>query len=318
MDVRDLRYVGVLAEHGNFSRAADALGLTQPALTRRVQALEAELQVKLFDRHAKGVDLTPYGKIVVERAAELLKGVEGIKVELDGMRGLDVGTVSLGAGPVVAQLVGEAVGRLLQKRPRLRINILVDNVNELTTTLRSGKTDMFIGNVSIIAGEKDLEILSSFEHTGYFFCRPGHPILQERPPSLAKIFEYPFVIAHMPREMSEPFEKALGGRRLVAAVECDNYPILKKIVASSDAISMGSRYAMIDELRSGKLVEVPTLDPAVVTNFGVVRLANRTPSPAAQALADELKESISEALRWTSVPARKGGGAVRARAQSRG
>lgn len=317
MDVRDLRYVRALAEHGNFSRAADALGLTQPALTRRVQALEAELDVRLFDRHAKGVALTPFGTLVVDRAGELLHGVEGIKLELDRMRGLDVGCVNLGAGPVVAQIVGEAVGRLLCSHPQLRITVSVDNVNELTTSLRSGKTDMFIGNVSMIAGEKDLEVVSSFEHSGYFFCRPGHPLLKRRSPTLEEVFAYPFVSAHLPHEIAQVFEEALGNRRLEIAVECDNYPVLKKIVASSDAISLASRYAIIDELRSGELVEVPTANPAVVSYFGVVRLANRLPSPAAQALAAELAESGRKVMHWSSVQPHRAAGKPHAGMRSR-
>src|SRR5262245_52089067 len=105
MDVRDLRYIRELAAHGNFGRAAEALELTQPALTRRVQAVEKELQVSLFNRHSKGVTLTDFGKLVVERADELLQGVDGIKIEVDHMRGLHKGIVNLGAGPVVAQIV---------------------------------------------------------------------------------------------------------------------------------------------------------------------------------------------------------------------
>jgi DNA-binding transcriptional LysR family regulator len=294
MDVRDLRYIRELAIHANFGRAAEALNLTQPALTRRVQAVEAELGVRLFDRHSKGVVLTKFGRLVVERADGLLQGVEGIKVEVDSLRGLHAGNVNLGAGPVVAQIVGEAVGRLLRSHPKLRITVTVDNVNELTTSLRNGKTDMFIGNVSMIAGEKDLEVVSSFEHSGYFFCRPGHPILRHPSPWLPEVFEYPFVSAHLTREMTQIFVDSLGDRRFVISVECDNYPVLKKIVASSDAISLASRYAFTDELRSGELVEVPTANPVVVSFFGVVRLANRTPSPAAEALARELEVSARQ------------------------
>jgi DNA-binding transcriptional LysR family regulator len=299
MDVRDLRYVHVLAEHGNVSRAADALGLTQPALTRRVQALERELKVRLFDRHPKGVSLTPFGRLLVDRAAGLLQGVQNVRLEIDQMRGLDVGEVNVGAGPVVAQIVGDAVGRLLHKHPRLRITVIVDNVNELTNALRSGRTDMFVGNVAMAAAEKDLEIVSSFEHAGYFFCRPGHPILERRDPSLEEIFAYPFASAHLPADIARRFETALK-RPVAPAVECDSYPVLKNVVAASDAISLASRYAIIDELRSGKLVEVPSTAPAVVASFGVVRLMKRLASPAATALAGELAESASDVLRWAA------------------
>jgi DNA-binding transcriptional LysR family regulator len=301
MDVRDLRYVRELAVHGNFSRAADALGLTQPALTRRIQAVEAELEVRLFDRHAKGVKLTPFGDLVVERAEELLRGVQNVKVEIDRLRGLDVGHVSLGAGPVVAQtIVGEAIGKLIKRRPGIQVSAYVGGPEELPLWLRSGKTDLMISDVTAIANDGDVEIVSRFEHVGYFFCAPQHPILQRQAPSVEEILSYPFATAHLPPSVSMRFQEAIGGRRLVPAVECDNYPILKMVVASSDAIGIASRYAIIEELRAGRLVEVPTKGPAAVTALGVARLAKRAPSPAADALAKELTEHARKVLEWSA------------------
>lgn len=301
MDVRDLRYVSALAEHRNFGRAADALGLTQPALTRRVQAVEAELEVRLFDRHARGVDLTPFGKLVVERAEELLRNVENIKLEVDRMRGLDVGHVSLGAGPVVAQaIVGEAIGELIKRRPGIQVSVYVGSVDELGAWLRSGKTELLMSDVTALANDGDIEIASRFEHLGYFFCRPGHPLLKQRMPSFEEILSYPLATVHLPAGIITRFQEALGTRRFAPVLECDSYPILKTLVASSDAVSIASRYALFEELRSGRLVEIPTEEPAAVTTLGVARLAGRTPSPAAQALAEVLSERAGKVLEWSA------------------
>lgn len=316
MDVRDLRYVRALAQHRNFGRAADALGLTQPALTRRVQAVETELEVRLFDRHPKGVDLTPYGKLVVEHADALLRGVEDIKVEVDRMRGLDAGRVTLGAGPVVAQtIVGEAIGRLVRRHPRIRVSVYVGGFDELPVWLRTERTELLLADVTPLMDDGDIEIISRFEHVGYFFCRPGHPILEHKSPSVKEILSYPFATAHLPLAIFAKFQQALGGQRFSPVVECDSYPVVKNVVAESDAISVASRYAIFDELRSGRLIEIPTKGPAAVTSLGVARLANRLPSPAAVALAQELSKSAQEVLRWS---AKAGKGARRRNANARG
>lgn len=301
MDVRDLRYLRALAEHRNFGRAADALGLTQPALTRRVQAVETELEVRLFDRRPKGVELTPFGKLVIERAGDILRGLQNIKTEIDRMVGLDVGAVTLGTGPVVAQtIVGEAVGRLIRAHPQIRVSVFVGGPDELSTWLRDERTDLMIADVTPFGSEPDIEIVSQFEHFGYFFCRPGHPILKSKSPSVQEILSYPFATAHLPGAIFRQFQLALGSDRFSPAVQCDSYPVLKNVVAESDAIGVASRYAIIDELRLGRLTEVPTRGPAVVTALGVARLANREASPAAQALAEELSKSVREVLNWSA------------------
>lgn len=301
MDLKDLRYIRELANHAHFGRAAEALGLTQPALTRRVQAVEAELKVPLFDRHAKGVHLTEFGKLVVERAEELLRSVENLKVEIAGQRNLDVGQVSLGAGPVVAQtIVGEAIGQLIKRHPGIQVSAYVGSVDELTAWLRSGKTDLLMSDVSALTEADDIEIISQLQHVGYFFCRPGHPLLEERVPSIDRILSYPFATVHLTVAIISRFQQALGSRRYAPVLECDSYPILKTVVASSDAVSIASRYAIFDELRSGRLVEVPTAQPAAVTTLGVARMAKRTPSPATQALARELTDRAREVLEWSA------------------
>ncbi len=299
MDIRDLQCIRELAQHGNFGRASESLGLTQPALTRRVQALEGELGVSLFDRNPKGVKLTPFGEVVVQRAAELLRGVANVKVELDRLRGLEFGHVSLGAGPVVAQtIVGEAIGELIKRRPGIRVSAYVGSVDELAAWLRSGKTELLISDVTALAKDNDVEIVSRFEHVGYFFCRPGHPLLKQRTPSFRQILSYPIATVHLPPAIVARLEE-LRGDPCVPAVECDSYPVLKTVVASSDAVSIASRYAIFEELRSGRLVELRTEEPAAVTALGVARL-KRVPSPAAEELAKELSERARKVLEWSA------------------
>jgi DNA-binding transcriptional LysR family regulator len=300
MDMRDLRYLCALAEHGNISRAAEALGLTQPALTRRVQAVEAELNVRLFDRHAKGVTPTSYGDLVVRRSGDLLHGIEGIRHEIDSIRELKKGHVTLGAGAVVAQaIVGEAVAALVRTCPELSVRVLVDSIDNALAALRAGKVELLVGNLTPCRGEPDLEIMHDFEHSGYFICRAGHPILALESPTLDDVFSYPFVSVSIPQPFARTLEEAFG-RRLQLRVECDSYPVLKTVIGASDAISISSRYAVIDELRAGKVVEIPMKGPVAVTRFGVVRMANRTPSPGAMALAAELAESARTVLRWSA------------------
>ena len=73
-DLRQLRHFVALAEHGHFARAAAAVHLSQPALCRSIQALEASLGYNLVDRHSRGISLTAHGSLVLEHARRLLAG----------------------------------------------------------------------------------------------------------------------------------------------------------------------------------------------------------------------------------------------------
>jgi DNA-binding transcriptional LysR family regulator len=82
IDLRHLRHALALAEHGNFARAADACHITQPALTRSIQSLEAALGVTLFDRRRGGVEPTAFGRLVLDHAAGLDMGSRELEREL--------------------------------------------------------------------------------------------------------------------------------------------------------------------------------------------------------------------------------------------
>jgi len=87
MEIRDLRIVKTIAEHGTLVRAARVLGTAQPALTRSLAAIEARLRGKLFERTRRGVVLTDLGRTVMAEAGEILQRLERLGERLDAVRG---------------------------------------------------------------------------------------------------------------------------------------------------------------------------------------------------------------------------------------
>jgi len=99
LDLRQLRHVLALDRHRNFGRAAEAIGLTQPALSRSLQALEDEIGARLFDRDRSHVAPTAVGERLIERARLLVNQARDIEQDLKQMLGLEVGLLRIGAGP---------------------------------------------------------------------------------------------------------------------------------------------------------------------------------------------------------------------------
>lgn len=107
MDLRQLRYFIALAEHRSFVRAADAMGITQPAFSRSIQGLEQELGCQLVDRGSKDLRPTPEGQVVLQHALSLVQGSANLIHEIAQLNKLDAGELRFrqraGAGPATCR-----------------------------------------------------------------------------------------------------------------------------------------------------------------------------------------------------------------------
>ena len=114
LELRLLHQALILARHRNFARAAEALHLTQPALSRSIASLESALGERLFDRTRQGVEPTSFGRMLLARAQPLVDDANELERDFFLMRGLEIGELRVGAGAYAAELsVGQAAGRLM-------------------------------------------------------------------------------------------------------------------------------------------------------------------------------------------------------------
>lgn len=116
-DLRQFRHFVALAEHGHYARAAEAVNLSQPALSRSIQALEGQLGCTLVERGSRGVALTAHGRLVLEHARRLLAGHRALHNAVSQLANLDSGELRLGGGPFPAARLLPGTGRFLQRPP---------------------------------------------------------------------------------------------------------------------------------------------------------------------------------------------------------
>jgi DNA-binding transcriptional LysR family regulator len=136
---RNLRHVVTLARHLSYSRAAEALGLTQPALTRSIQVVERAIDIRLFDRDRAGVRLTSQGQQFVERARALLPDVEDFDAHARRLATGDEGRIKFGMAPLPAwTLLPSALQERIGAVPGLSNDVVVRNVDALWPLLVSG------------------------------------------------------------------------------------------------------------------------------------------------------------------------------------
>jgi LysR family nitrogen assimilation transcriptional regulator len=143
MDRRQLRYFCAVARHANFGKAAQALGVTQPALSRQVQLLEDALGLPLFSRHRRGVALTPDGLLLQERAEFLLRQFEQVEHDVRAKRQEAGGPASIGFSPGLAPLFAPMVAAdLAQRCPAVRLRVVEAFAPRLYEMLLDGQLDL--------------------------------------------------------------------------------------------------------------------------------------------------------------------------------
>ena len=177
MDLHRLRHLMAVAEHRNFGRAAAASHITQPALSRSIQALEAEVGAPLFDRRPNGVELTDMGRLLLRHATALDAGARDLDREIRLAKGLQLGELRIGVGPWGgAALVAPAIGRLHSRHPRLRLRVVVAPWRELPARLRARDVDIVVGALAEIEPLDDFDTLRLSAHDLVVIGRAGHPL----------------------------------------------------------------------------------------------------------------------------------------------
>lgn len=297
MNIRKLRHVLALAQHLTFSRACAEVHLSQPALSRSIQSIELELGVLLFDRSANKVSLTPYGKIFVARAKrivfeenELLRDIALVQQD-EG-----VGEVSIGLGATAAALLrAQILTFFAANAPRILVTLKRGDSDDLLSLLLDERIDLFVGDIATLSFRTDLEVRHLPRWPAAFFCRPGHPLLAERPAASEGLLAYPVGCTRLSPYALEQLTQLLG-RPISENIKLlsDDFAEMAGAASKSDIILLGSRPVFGTAIRDGTLCELH-LDPPLTgsAKFGIVSLAGRTQSPAALKVIELTERTFS-------------------------
>ena len=171
-----------------------------------------------------------------------------------------------------------------------RVEARVGDFRELPAGLRSRQIDLGVGEYSAIELESDLKIFPLAPQEVVFVCRPGHP-LDRRPGrlvTLAEFFAYPLVATGLPdwavRWLRQHHPEKAGRESLT--VTCNHFPLLKTVIARTDAVSGMPEGVARPELEAGTLIRIRLESPPLVNQAGIIHLNDRTLSPAARLLME--------------------------------
>lgn len=294
MDLRQLRYFIALNEYRSFVRAADAMGITQPAFSRSIQGLEQEFGCVLVDRAHKDLRPTPEGQVVLQHALSLVQGAALLSHEVTRMTKLDAGELRFGSDAVAAvNLVPEGIARFIGAYPRVRTALQVDNWEKLGRSLSREEIEFFIADVRHFEADPNFQTQALTPRRSVFFCRAGHPLLAKDSLSTNDLFDYPLATPLIAPGIRKLLANLSGRVDFSPHIELEQFPALATIVRQSDAIGLGAEEAFIERFASGELSvlhwrNVPHTLESLNSRCGIVRRAGVRLSPAAKAMIETL------------------------------
>jgi DNA-binding transcriptional LysR family regulator len=308
VDLRLLRYALALAEQGNFARAAAAVHISQPAFSRGISELERRTGTLLFERSRNGAHPTDAGRLFLEQAREVALRAADLGREMDLLRGLDTGELSIGAGVYSGpMMVGRAIARLARQHPAVRMRIINDIWLNLADLVRRRAVDLAVIDVSGLPDASEFHFMPLLRHQGYLVARAGHPLLRSaREITFGDVVRYPFaggsrVPPPMLKQMLEENSSAARPTRDVKSlpsIACDSLTMIKTIVRGSDTVALLPLNVVMADVRAGKLAVLPLIRPWLQASFAVVRLAHRSLSPLGEKFIALLMEEDHKLLRY--------------------
>jgi DNA-binding transcriptional LysR family regulator len=262
MDFDQLRTFMEVAKLGSFSRAAEKVLRSQPAVSAQIRQLEQEYGQKLFDRSAKRVRLTPAGEVVLDYAQQLL-ALRGNSLQaISNWNGIPAGTLSIGANEgTFLYVLPKVFKKYHQKFPKVRISVYRSFSHKVIEKVEEGAIDL--GVVSMPIKSPSLEVVPVFRDRIFLMVGPGSPLFARRSVSLEEFAQQPIV---MPRTGSirKLIEKNLRPYRenLNITMELTSVVMIKRFVAAGFGVSLICASFARDNIRRGevKVLKIEGLD----------------------------------------------------------
>jgi DNA-binding transcriptional LysR family regulator len=317
-DLRLIRLAIALGRHGNFARAAEEIGTSQPSITRAIAALERSLGVPLFDRTRKGAIPTPFGRVLLERGVWILRSNADLRREIQLLAGLEAGSVAVGAGPFPGEIsVAKAVARVVRAHPHLRISFTVADPDQVVQDVLAGRIDVGVASTVDLEGDARLVVETLPPLRVYLACRPDHPLARETRPSLARALEFPLATTQL-RGAQAALASRAGATPVRPGLAAAFHPQIlvnslsqaRLIARDSDALFPATAALLAEDVAAGRLVRLDCRVPEMRTTYGVLYLRGRTLAPAAKMFIETLRAVEAEAQRADvePAPARKASG----------
>jgi DNA-binding transcriptional LysR family regulator len=296
VDIKKLKHFVEIANTGSFNQAAEKLHISQPALTRSIQALERSLGLGLFDRSQRYIKLTAAGQRLLQHAQKSLLEVENLAEQARRLKTLQAGLLSVGIGPLPADTIGaKACGQFLHRYPNIKLSMVVDDPATLTHRLISGAIDVMIVDERTIKDQSEFSFQPLRSQPAVAVARSEHPLAGVLNVGRESFIEYPLAtISYLAEDI---VAKALGVKPAeIFTYNCNSVSLLLKTLEHCDAIGFLLASHILPDVSAGKhvVIDFKGFNEKVRSKVGICTYLPRLNSLALDAFIAIVKEVDSE------------------------
>lgn len=303
LKLRHLQLLCALGELRNLNRAAQSMGLTQPAASRLLAELEDMVGAPVFERRPRGVEPNELGALLLRHAGVVLLELRQVATELNGLRSGAGGAVAIGAvtAPAV-ECVARAVEILQGKAPELRITVEVEPSAQLVDRLFKGRLDLALARVPPEVDVSALEYREVGEEALCLLVREGHPLLGQPRIRLKELVAFTWLLEPPGSLLRHAVEMLFARRQLPMPPRIIN---TSSVLLNLAMLSRGEAVCVVSEPAAamleaqGKFRRLPPLqDEGVlsVSAYGLIWLRERPLSPAARRVIAVLEPMLFPVL----------------------
>lgn len=296
-DLNDLQAFRAVVENGSFRKAADAVRITQPALSRRIEKLESALNVKLFERTTRKVSLTTVGRAFLPQVERLLDDLDIALMTIGDVGSTRMGSVTIACVPSAAYyFMPQVISAFHKQYPKIKVKLLDASANEVNSAVALGEADFGVSFSGNLAPDVDFDLLLQERYV--VACRRDHPLATRHQVSWEEMYEHDYI----------SLDKTSGNRLVLDQALTRMYPHNPGICETRHVTTMiglveaGLGVAAVPSIAMPVnahpvLVSVPLVEPEVIRNVGLLKRRGRTLTPAALELERLVREMPSRSTR---------------------
>jgi len=281
MQLGQIKAFLAVREWGSLRAAARQIGISQPAISKAMASLEADLQVELFVRTSRGVRLTEAGRLFGARAAAVQSELGRLREELSELRGGTEGAASFGAGPAALVIVPRAIARFRAERPHARIHVREGTREVLLPLVRDGSLDFAIAEQGPTSVEGGLLFRMLWRPDIVIAARRGNPLANAT--SLAQLASASWLMIYRlgAGGVLEWACAAAGLPPPTLRVHCESHAAALSLIASSDLLGLIPQQDAEAGVAAGRLQRVRIRESLRRPRMGAFMRADTPLSPAA-------------------------------------
>lgn len=307
MELRQIRQFLAIVDEGSFTAAAQALGISQQAVSKAMASLEDEFGVRLFDRDTRLVVLSHFGEMLLAHARNIDAEAQQFSRRLNDAIGVRTGRLTIGAGLTAAtHILPEVIGRLLRRRPNLRISVRDGSAAVLIPMLLRGELD---ATLCVLGQPLDDPLIRQevlFQEQLRVMIGANHPLAGAGRVDFAALREHAWFVGWSPRGLDPIVSSCFTERGLappIPRLDTSSLPLARALLLTGEYLAVLPEHMFTAELAAGTI----TVADVDVEHIGWSRpmtlcfRRNSARSPATQAMVGELNTLVREASQITGL-----------------